>query len=291
MHIKPGLHSEQQRHNFLSAARLWAFGGPLQRRCGAVTKAGAPCAGVAMRGRDRCHVHARVRRAVAQPGEPLTAAEIAKRVRRQAVNRQRVEWRRDPWAPGCTIMLPAEAEQDFRAALAYAGEDADAMPPGVADWGRWKYQHLVLDRDRPADWAVALDQLRQRVRAAGAASPGWRHSPAVVAPELGYVMGGPASPYSRRRRVDGDRPVKPGGHAAGVGKSGWDAPLSAADMDRAVVALVEHRASLAPVLAGMPADDWDGRLRLARAFLALLAGGPHADWLDALGRVRQRRCP
>jgi hypothetical protein len=112
----------------------------------------------------------------------------------------------------------------------------------------------------------------------------------MVAPELGYVMGGPASPYSRRRRVDGDRPAKPGGHAAdtATGKSGWDAPLSAADRDQAVVALVEHRASLAPVLAGMSADDWDGRLRLARAFLALLAGGPHAEWLDALGRVRHR---
>jgi hypothetical protein len=93
--------------------------------------------------------------------------------------------------------------------------------------------------------------------------------------------------------VDKDRPAKPGGPATGAttGTSGWDAPLSAADRDRAVVALVEHRASLAPVLADVPADDWDGRLRLARAFLALLAGGPHADWLDALGRVRQRQRP
>jgi hypothetical protein len=184
-------------------------------------------------------------------------------------------------------MLPAEAEQDFRAMLAYAGEAADAMPPGVADWARWKYRLLVLDRDRPGDWGAALDQLRQRVRAAGPPPPEWRLSPAVVAPELGYVMGGPASPYSRRRRVDGDRPAKPGGHASSPGKSGWDAPLSATDRDRAVVALVEHRTNLAPVLADMSADDWDSRLRLARAFLALLAGGPHADWLDALGRVQR----
>jgi hypothetical protein len=60
---------------------------------------------------------------------------------------------------------------------------------------------------------------------------------------------------------------KPATHAGA-----WTAPLSTADMERAVVALVKHRGALAPALA-------------------LLAGGPHAEWLDALGRVRQRRRP
>jgi hypothetical protein len=57
------------------------------------------------------------------------------------------------------------------------------------------------------------------------------------------------------------------------------------------MALVEHHTSLTPVLAGRSADDWDGRLRLARAFLALLPGGPHANWLGALVLVqRLPRC-
>jgi hypothetical protein len=79
-------------------------------------------------------------------------------------------------------------------------------------------------------------------------------------------------------------PTKPGEHTIGTAndKSGWDAPQSAADWDRAVMALVEHHTSLTPVLTGRSADDWDGRLRLARAFLALLPGGPHANWLGAL---------
>jgi hypothetical protein len=66
-------------------------------------------------------------------------------------------------------------------------------------------------------------------------------------------------------------------------------PLSAADMERAVVTLVEHQAALAPALACLAPDGGDGRLRLARAFLALLAGGSHAEWLEALERVARRR--
>jgi hypothetical protein len=61
--------------------------------------------------------------------------------------------------------------------------------------------------------------------------------------------------------------------------------------DRAAVALVEYQASLIPVLSGMSADEWDGCLRLARAFLALLPGGPHANWLGALVLVLVQRLP
>jgi hypothetical protein len=64
---------------------------------------------------------------------------------------------------------------------------------------------------------------------------------------------------------------KPATHAGA-----WTAPLSTADMERAVVALVKHRGALALLAL----EDGDGRMRLALAFLALWrAGRMRSGWM------------
>jgi hypothetical protein len=176
-------------------------------------------------------------------------------------------------------MLAPDLKHGFRETIAHAGHDPGTMPSSVVNWARWKYRLLVLDRDLPEAWAEALNQLPLRIRASGPPRPGCAPSPAVVSPALGYVVDHPLGLYSKRRRLDRDRIPKPIAHATSTRKTAWDAPLSTTDMERAVVALVEHRAALTPALACLAPDDGDGRMRLARAFLTLLAGAGHlARW-------------
>lgn len=284
-HLRPGLNSEQQRANFIAASRrFWFSRGGDYRRCGALTKAGGSCQRVAIRDAERCPVHARRSRPLdqSQQGQPLTVQEIAKRVRRQATNRLRAAWRRDPWMPGATIAFGADIEHGFREALAYAGQDADAMPPSAADWARWKYRLLVLDRDLPDAWATALGQLRQRIRAAGPPPPGWQPSPAVVSPALGYVVDCPPGPYSKRRRLDRDRTPKTRRATGAAGAR----PLADTDRARAVLAYATHGQTLAPALAAVR-EDTETRLALALAFDRLVTGEiDHLAWLEALAVAR-----
>ena len=142
--LRPGLHREEQRRNFLEASRRFWFGtGADARRSGAPTRAGTPCRRVALRGRDRCPVHAGGPRALArrvrlleQVRQGEATPEQAERAgARAAANRQRALWRRDPWAPGITLDLD-DAEGAMGAALRAAGHEPRRLPPVLMDWLR-----------------------------------------------------------------------------------------------------------------------------------------------------------
>ena len=163
--LRPGLHSEEQRRNFLDASRRFWFGtGADARRCGAPTRAGTPCRCVTVRGRDRCALHlglpqaadrrVRLLERVAQ-GE-ATPEQAERAGVRAAVNRQRSLWRRDPWAHGATLDL-GDAQGAMEAALRGAGHDPRRLPPAVLDGLRWRWRRAFLDgRSRPEVWAAAL---------------------------------------------------------------------------------------------------------------------------------------
>lgn len=216
--LRPGLHSEQQRRNFADAARRFWFGtGADARRCGAPTRAGTPCRCVTLRVRDRCALHLggpqasarRVRLLEQVARGEATPVQAERAGVRAAVNRQRVLWRRDPWAPGITLDLGA-AQGVMEGALRTAGHDPRRLPPAVLDGLRWRWRRAFLDgRCRPEVWAAALAEVPGRLRAAGVPPPSWRPVETLPVPGLVYAVSAPAA-ASKRRRPDRPRaPEKP----------------------------------------------------------------------------------
>jgi hypothetical protein len=287
--LRPGLHSEQQRRNFADAARRFWFGtGADARRCGAPTRTGTPCRCVALRRRDRCSLHlgcsqasARRVRLLEQAARGEATPEQAERAGvRAAANRQRVLWRRDPWAPGVTLDL-GDAEGAMAAALRASGHEPRRLPPAVLDGLRWRWRRAFLDgRRRPEAWAAALAGIPGRLRAAGPAPPGWRPVETPALPGLVYDAAAPAVASKRRDpdrlRVPGRAPPQPPLGA-----------MSAEDAHRAAVALALHAEALAPALASVCTDE--ARQRIALAFVRLSAGEiDHWTWLETLERLKGR---
>jgi hypothetical protein len=286
--LRPGLHSDEQRRNFLEASRRFWFGtGTDARRCGAPTRAGTPCRCVTLRGRDRCSVHLgrpqaseRRVRLLGQVARGEAMPEQAERAGvRAAVNRQRALWRRDPWAPGTTLDL-GDAERATEAALREAGHNPHHLPPAVLDGLRWRWRRAFLDgRRRPEAWAAALADMPRRLRATGPPPPGWRPEEALPVPGLVYAAGTPAA-ASKRRDPDAPRPRGPARPPPPGG-------MSAEDAHRAARALAMHPEALAPALATVRTNE--ARQRVALAFVRLAAGEiDHWSWQETLERLKGR---
>ncbi|HYI82853.1 MAG TPA: hypothetical protein VEX11_06545 [Acetobacteraceae bacterium] len=285
--LLPGLHSEQQRRNFLMASRRFWFGtGADAHRCGAPTRAGTPCRCVAVRGHDRCALHLGLAQASARRVRLLERAaqgdatpEQAERAGvRAAVNRQRLLWRRDPWAVGATLDL-GDAQSAMEAALRGTGHDHPRrLPPAVLDGLRWRWRRAFLDgRHRPEVWAAALAAIPGRLRAAGPPPPSWRPMEVPPVPGSVYVVGPPAA---RSKRRNADRPRAPARSTAPL----LDA-MSAEDAHRAARVLALHQEALAPALATVRANA--ARQHIALAFARLEAGEiDHWAWIETLERLK-----
>ena len=259
--------------------RYWRAGGA--PRCCAPTRAGTPCQKPVKAAGLRCVFHSgrgagRSRRARRLDPEQSTPEQIARAVRRAALNRLSCQWRKDPWAPGLTLDL-GDHEDAFRAALAAAGWPVERVPYAVADWARWKWRRAFLDgRQVPDIWRLALALLPARLAKAGPPPAGWAWSEPAAPGGMAYTLPVRLPVGSKRRLPDPVREPRPATPPAA---------LSAGDEARAVIALRDHADTLAPALALAP--DEDARLRLALAFARLGAGEiNHLDWLDALAAVR-----
>ncbi len=95
----------------------------------------------------------------------MSAEEWNRAEARRAANRLGDQWKKKPWLPGSTIDLGAH-ESAFRDALGAVG--VDTLPPAVADWLRWCYRRMQIDRQNEEAWHKALTQdLPRRVADAG----------------------------------------------------------------------------------------------------------------------------
>ncbi|MBZ9917110.1 hypothetical protein LB517_01420 [Mesorhizobium sp. BR1-1-12] len=99
----------------------------------------------------------------------LSPAEFAAHEARRAANRLHDNWKKNPWLPGSTIDL-GQYETTFQEESGPAHR-YEPLAPAIADWLRWKYRRLQLDRSRDAEWLRVLrDELPRRVQEAGPAS-------------------------------------------------------------------------------------------------------------------------
>lgn len=287
----PGWHPRRtggfrdEAHRDACHAGLRAFwrrgGGP---RCGAARRSDAQPCGFPVRVVGlRCWLHAgtgpgRVRRARRLDPEQSTPEQIARAVRRAALNRLSSLWRKDPWAAGLTLDL-GDHEDAFRAALAAAGWPVERVPYAVADWARWKWRRAFLDgRQVPDIWRDALAAMPARVPKAGRPPTGWAWSEPAAPGGMAYTLPVRLPVGSKRRLPDPVREPRPATPPAA---------LSAGDEARAVIALRDHADTLAPALA--LTEDNGARLRLALAFARLGAGEiDYLDWLDALAAAQGR---
>lgn len=188
------------------------FGGPDQRRCGALTRSGHICQKTPLAGEFRCLAHggpalARRYRAAQlealRKGE-LSQAEFDRAEAKRAANRLRDRWKRDPWVPGATLDL-GEHEDAFLRDLGYCGFDVDTLPPAVADTARWRWRRFCLDRPRYQEWAsFCSEDLPRRVRLAG--GQGRRNGAEVQFDRsAAFSVGTPPNAYSKRQRPDQPR--------------------------------------------------------------------------------------
>src|SRR5262245_24045572 len=144
-----GFQSEAQRENFMAARARFSNGPDRQMpRCTATNRLGEPCRAARMRGRSTCFRHSggAVKRA------RLTAAYLSDdpvRIQRAEIraarNRLTALWRRDPTAPGKTIVLVAADEDTCGAWAAGQGLVLDALDrdfPAFSDALRWTWARM-----------------------------------------------------------------------------------------------------------------------------------------------------
>ncbi len=283
-----GFIDSQHQAKFEAARVEHQRGGALAKCCGARTRSGAACRMVPLSGQNRCLRHAGpagARRYREQQIRDLALGRLdpeafAEAERRRAVNRLRWTWKKDPWFPGITLDLGLH-ETAFRGALAAFGWRAEHLPPAVADWARWRFRRLMVDRQHPGKWADLAGELRERIRAAGAPPD----EPQDVA-GMGAIFSTPdrLGPYSRRRAVDPKRQAQTGTKAQND-KALLKIPTNDAEVLGAF--LNKHRADLAPVLARYPGEA--ERLTVAAAFKQLLespgSSAAQRAWIDTLRRL------
>lgn len=158
-----GFRSQTQAENFEAAARLHRRGGPLSPACGARSKTGRTCTQVPISGSVRCLRHAgpdaaRVHRQNQLAGlrtGRVSPPEFARAEARRARNRLVEGWKRNPSLPGQTIDLGPN-EGRFQAALGALGVDPGTALPALADWLRWRFQRMQLDRSDDVAWTRAV---------------------------------------------------------------------------------------------------------------------------------------
>lgn len=173
----PGFKTETQRERFVSAASLYARGGPLARVCGAKLRNGKTCPQLALSGEARCLRHGgpdAAHRFRERQKRGLEAGSVspdvwARAEAKRAKNSLEWVWRQKPNLPGRTIDLGAD-EGVFQDAVLALGVDLGSLYPAQADWLRWRYQRTQRDRTADAAWvrAVQVDLPRQIARAEAA---------------------------------------------------------------------------------------------------------------------------
>ncbi len=207
----------------------------------------------------------------------LEPAVFAEAERRRAVNRLRWTWKKDPWFPGVTLDLGVH-EDAFQQALAAFGWHLDGMPPAVVDWARWRFRRLMVDRQRPGEWAELASELRTRIEAAGDAPDEPRNvagiTPAFSTPDRMPV-------YSRRRSLDLQQ------QSGCIVQTPRGPVLASSDVGDISPILVQYHRELAPILARCEADK--DRARVVAAFRQLIAEpdnpAAYLGWIATLRMV------
>lgn len=279
-----GFINEEHRALFEAGRALKRRGGALAECCGAKTRSGGTCKAPPLAGHNRCLKHAGPKAARAHRDHQLrelaagrlSPAAFAAAEARRAANRLRSLWKKSPWWPGATIDLAAH-EDAFEEELRARGWKADALPPAVADWARWRFRRAVIDRRQPAKWAETLDGLRDRVNAAGDPPPHLGEAPLSNA---AFIVPDRLPVYSRRRALDPDRPR---GRRRPRPRGGVER-----DASETAAVLARHGRDLAPVLGLCETAAQQAAVAWAYDALASNPGAPGAfrDWMRALAQLR-----
>ncbi len=182
----------------------------------------------------------------------VSAEEWNRAEARRAANRLGDQWKKKPWLPGSTIDLGAH-ESAFRDALGAVG--VDTLPPAVADWLRWCYRRMQIDRQNEEAWHKALTQdLPRRVADAGPRPTDVRgcDSKPDVAPRMWAV--GAEQEAGASRRVLPDRPKAPKvQRGKGYGRPGRPRTQPTGENEQAELSRVyrENAAVLEPIMAAV----------------------------------------
>lgn len=158
-HLQPGFKSDAQRENFLEASRDHQRGGPLARNCGVILRDGTPCRRLPPKSEARCRVHGgphaarrfRTRQIEGLRTGRVSPEEFARAEARRARNALLDRWKVDPTQAGATIDFGAN---EWRFVEAAQRRDVDVLTllPAIADWLRWRWQRLQIDRQDDRAW-------------------------------------------------------------------------------------------------------------------------------------------
>ena len=165
-----GFQSETQRENFMIARARFSNGpNRLMPRCSAKNRLGEPCRAARMRGLTTCFRHSgRAARKSRLAAAHLSgdADRIERAEMRAARNRLCVLWRRDPRAPGRTIVLVPADEAVCKAWAAHQGLQLDALDrdfPAFSDACRWIWARMSRGLINDEEVAAKLARLRNRI--------------------------------------------------------------------------------------------------------------------------------
>jgi len=302
-----GYLSKAHQARFEAGREKYRPGGELAARCGANTNSGKVCTRHPVAdGNGRCIQHCGqivARQYRQRQYDKFTKGQVSSAVwfkaeQKRAVNRLREKWKKDPWVPGCTIDLD-EHEEAFRQTLK---QDPDMLPAAVADWLRWRYRRLQIDRNSDAGWAKVLrEDLPVRISAAGEMPNGDAVLDSLLkqtAAPLWRVE--PRGQFSKRNNAD--RPSqRSAAQVDSQARNNWSnsptnaaTPASAAPQcetggeDNRTQQLVkvncEHQATLAPLYARCPGER--DRVRVLSALADYVAAPDdtvaRANWTATL---------
>ena len=171
---EPGFKSDAQRRKFEAANRDHRRGGPKARVCGAHLPGNKICGAIPLKGEKRCLRHCgpaaarrhRDRQLAGMRTGRVSPAEFARAEARRARNALTDRWKIDQRVPGETIDLGPN-EWLFREAAERRDVDLAALLPAVADWLRWQWQRLQIDRRADGRWMrLCREELPRRIAAA-----------------------------------------------------------------------------------------------------------------------------
>ena len=279
------LNSDHQIAFEIARSEHWR-GGAKAKCCGARTRAGGICKQPPISGSLRCLRHAGPKAARAYretqlrelSAGQLLPAEFAKAERKRAANRLRWLWKKyGPWLAGSTIDL-GPYETAFAKTLHDAGFSITRVPPGIADWLRWKFRRFMLDCKNPERWAEVLAKLAEKVKAAGDPPDGVLTMTSL--PPSTFSVPEVLPYYSRRRQYD-PNPVTRSSARLIAPRQLRERSISASELSNL---LVRHRAEIGPILARCKSDE--DRITVAAGYKRLCAAqdNPKAyrDWMTII---------